>query len=144
MLIPLAKRDVGRNSDTNDMANGPEHPMPMPWNRRTATSAGKASTTPYSTSEMQMIACAHNSRRLREKLSNAGPANGRMSSAVTANELTVTPTKAVLAPKWSANTGMVVFAMNAAMLWKKFTTMRTTYGTLQMVSRLSCPFAAAS
>ena len=114
MLIPLANRDAGRNSETNDMASGPLHPMPIPWNSLTAMSAGNESTTPYKNNDMQMIACAMSSSRLREKLSNAGPAKGRMSSAETANALTTAPTNAVDAPRWFAYTGIVVLAMNAA------------------------------
>ena len=102
MLMPLANRDSGRNSDTSDMASGPPHPMPIPWKSRTATSAGSVSTTPYRTSDVQMMACAQMRSFLREKLSNAGPANGRMSSAVTANEPTTTPTTDVVAPNRSA------------------------------------------
>ena len=75
--------------------------------------------------------------RLREKLSKAGPAKGRTSSADNVNELTTTPTIEAVAPSESANTGNVALAMNAAIDWKKFTAIRTTKGTLQMESRIS-------
>ena len=79
--------------------------------------------------------------RLREKLSKAGPAKGRTSSADSVNELTTTPTIEAVAPSESANTGSVALAMNAAIDWKKFTAIRMTKGTLQIESRT---FASAS
>ena len=72
--------------------------------------------------------------RLREKLSKAGPAKGRTSSADSVNELTTTPTMEAVAPSESANTGSVALAMNAAIDWKKFTAIRMTKGALQMES----------
>lgn len=72
--------------------------------------------------QAHMMHCDAMSRRLREKLSNAGPAKGLMSNAVTENELTTMPTTEGDAPSASAYTGSVVLAMNAAMDWKRFTT----------------------
>ena len=72
---------------------------------------------------------------MREKLSKAGPAKGRTSSADNVNELTTTPTIEAVAPSESANTGNVALAMNAAMDWKKFTAIRMTKGALQTESR---------
>ena len=68
---------------------------------------------------------------MREKLSKAGPAKGRTSSADNVNE----PTIEAVAPSESANTGNVALAMNAAMDWKKFTAIRMTKGALQTESR---------
>lgn len=63
------------------------------------------------------------SRRLREKLSNAGPAKGLARSAVMEKELTTMPTMEGVAPRASAYTGSVVLVMNAAMDWKRLTAM---------------------
>lgn len=56
---------------------------------------------------------------MREKLSKAGPAKGRTSSADNVNELTTTPTMEAVAPSESANTGSVALAMNAAIDWEE-------------------------
>ena len=134
MLIPDAILLTGRNSETSDIARGPEHPMPTPCSNRTQNSAGTDGALPYPMSDKPMSVCAMSSSRFFEKLSKAGPANGRTSNAVMANAPTTMPTIDVAAPNASKYNGRVVVVMNAAMLWKKFVAMSATYGALHMLS----------
>lgn len=77
------------------------------------------------------------SRRLREKLSNAGPAKGRTSSAENAKLPDTTPTMDVEAPSILAYTGNVAWAANAETLWKKLAPINATKGNDHMLVLLA-------
>lgn len=96
---------------------------------------------PYKKRQAHITACDASNSFFLEKLSNAGPAKGLIRIADTENELTIMPTMDVLAPSAVAYTGSVVFVMNAAVDWNRFTVINMTYGKLQMLSL--CPWLSA-
>ena len=140
MLTPLESREYGTTLLTRAMPNGAAQPIPMPCSRRTANKVAGDEANAYRNIETAFRAYAMKYKRFFEKLSNAGPENGRMAKAVIANAQTTTPTVVASALSPRADRGIMVVANCVPIDWKKFTQSRATNDVLHMLSSLFLSF----